>query len=270
MNSGCVSSIGWACRCLRRVSHVLYVPHPRTLMVIMQSGVVGTAAAYSGTMSLGMPCSRQHNMQPLSQERGTCTFTHSRFIQPACWCFFATLETGSACCSRCDCHLSTATTNDHRSYNHTVICLGYEGKQKVHSRSRSQLESGHQVHPNCCWDLWRLVCGCHQYHQSDWSSTLAKDGIFPNWCYLSSFSEACSQPLKGQRLHVDRQNFYFSSQNWQCNLICLFCFEGFLLFLFYHIWVSINATRLIIMRMHKLIVRNAHAFTRCAQVIAHV
>ena len=65
-------------------------------------------------------------------------------------CVFATLETGSACCSQCDCHLSTATTNDHWSCNHTGICLGCEGKQKVHSRSRSLLECGHQVHPNRC------------------------------------------------------------------------------------------------------------------------
>ena len=94
----------------------------------------------------------------------------------------------------------------HRSCNHTGICLRCEGKHKVHSTPRSLLECGHQVHPYCCWDLWRMVCGCHQ---NDWPSTRAKDGIFPNWCYLLSFSEACSQPLEGKRLHVDHQNIYF-------------------------------------------------------------
>ena len=86
----------------------------------------------------------------------------------------------------------------------TRICLGCEGKQKVHSASRSLLE-----------------CRCHQYHQSNWSSTRAlRMGSSPTDVTSHLFQRLA---LKGQRIHVDRQNFYFSSRNWRCNFN-LFCF----------------------------------------------
>lgn len=155
----------------------LYVPHLWTLMVIMQSlwwdsdhifwhNAIRDACPVLGSTIICSPC---------PQERGT--FTYFRFIQPACWSIVATLETGSWPAAldvtvipplqqQTIIHVGAATTQ-------LRICLGCEGKQKVHVHSipRSLLECGHQVHPYRCWDLWRLVCRCHQYHQNNWSST---------------------------------------------------------------------------------------------------